>query len=81
MDVRATASLLSYPRVGFVVPRYKHSAVARNQLKRRLRELVRLEVLPALRPLDLVVRVTPSAYHRDFDALRADLRQAVARLV
>ena len=27
--------------MGFIVPRYKHSAVDRNRLKRRLRELVR----------------------------------------
>lgn len=80
MDVRATASLRALVRVGFVVPRYKHTAVARNQLKRRLRELVRLEWLPALPPMNVVLRVIPPAYTRDFDALRAEVRTAGERL-
>ena len=80
MDVRAIASLSASVRVGFVVPRYKQSAVARNKLKRRLREVVRIEWLPVLPPMDVVVRVIPPAYQRDFDALRAELLQARERL-
>ena len=85
-DVRATASLHAFPRVGFVVPKYKHSGVERNLVKRRLREIVRLHMLqqldvpPARAPLDVVVRIFPSAYGRDFDALRAELQQALSRL-
>jgi ribonuclease P protein component len=81
MDVRATASLSAFGRVGFVVPRYKHSAVDRNRLKRRLRELVRLQVLTTLPPLDVVIRVFPSAYQRTVEQLQADLLQAMRRLV
>ena len=80
MDVRATASLPAFARVGFVVPRYKHSAVDRNRLKRRLREIVRIAVLPTLPPLDIVIRVFPVAYARSFDALQADLLQALRKL-
>lgn len=80
LDVRATASLHASVRVGFVVPKYKHSSVDRNRLKRRLRELVRLEWLPMLPPVDVVMRVTPPAYVRDFDALRTELRLAGYRL-
>ena len=80
MDVRAIASLRACARVGVVVPKYKHSAVARNRLKRRLRELVRLEWLPMLPAMDVVVRVIPPAYDRDFDALRSEMRQAGQRL-
>ena len=80
MDVRAIASLRACVRVGVVVPRYKHSAVARNRLKRRLRELVRLEWLPVLPPMDVVLRVIPPAYERDFDGLRSEVRQAGQRL-
>jgi len=80
MDVRATASLLPFPRVGFVVPRYKQSAVARNRLKRRLREVVRLHMLPTLAPVDLVIRVLPVAYTRPLDTLRDELAAAVRRL-
>lgn len=80
MDVRAMASLSASVRVGLVVPKYKQSAVARNRLKRRLRELVRLEWLPLLPPMDVVMRVTPPAYQRDYDALRVEIRQAGKRL-
>lgn len=94
IDARATASLLasgallgsSDPaastrvRVGLVVPRYKHSAVDRNTLKRRLREIVRQEWLPVLPPIDVVLRVTPPAYERDFEALQREMRQLVNKL-
>lgn len=65
------------------MPRYKHTAVARNRLKRRLRELARLRLLPALAdlpPADVVVRVWPSAYGAGFDALAADVERAVRQL-
>lgn len=80
IEGRVAASLLGYPRVGFIVPRYRHSAVARNRLKRRLRELVRLELLPHMPPVDLVVRALPPAYLREFEALARELRQLVRRL-
>ena len=87
-DVRATASLRAFPRVGFVVPKYKHSGVERNRVKRRLRELVRLHMLGLLEaraaahpPVDLVVRIFPSAYGRDYAALHSALEQAVQQLL
>ena len=61
------------PRVGIVVPRHQHSAVDRNRLKRRLRELVRLELLPALR--DAAARST-SRFARGAKRTRADVRRA-----
>jgi ribonuclease P protein component len=81
LDVRVAASLRAHPRIGLIVPRYKHSAVERNRLKRRLRELLRTRLLPALPPLDLVVRALPTAYRADFAALATQLdavRAAVA---
>lgn len=80
IEVRAVASLRAFARVGFIVPRYKQSAVARNRLKRRLRELVRLEVLPTLPPMDVVLRVVPQAYQRDFDTLRDEVRRLSRQL-
>lgn len=84
LDVRATASLHAFSRVGFVVPKYKHSGVERNRLKRRLREIVRLEVLPVLHTSgvaqDIVIRVFPSAYGRAMATLRGDVLQAMRRL-
>ena len=78
--MRALASLHAFPRVGFVVPKYKHSGVERNLLKRRLRELIRVEVLRGLAPVDLVFKVLPVAYARNFDTLRAEVLQAVRRI-
>jgi len=57
-------------RVGIVVPRHKHSAVDRNRLKRRLRELVRTRLLPTLPPaLHLVIRARREAYGDPFESL------------
>lgn len=67
-------------RVGLVVPRYRHTAVARNQLKRRLRELARLRLLPAMLPFDVVIRTRPDAYEIGFDGLQADIERALAQL-
>jgi len=80
MDVRATASLRPFARVGFVIPKYKHNSVLRNRLKRRLRELVRVELLPTLRPMDVVLRVSPAAYSRNFDSLKAEVVHAARML-
>jgi ribonuclease P protein component len=67
-------------RVGLVVPRFKHSAVARNQLKRRLRELTRLQLLPTDLSADVVLRIRPEAYDATFDALSADMARALIQL-
>jgi len=62
------------------VPRYSHSAVDRNRVKRRLREVVRLDVLPSLPNIDLVVRALPSAYGAAMEELRAQFVRACARI-
>ena len=69
-------------RVGIVVPRHKHSAVDRNRLKRRLRELVRTRLLPALDGLggDLVIRARAEAYGDSFAALARQLERAARDL-
>lgn len=91
MDVRAVASLFALQtlktaaavtgRVGLIVPKYGHNSVERNKVKRRLRELVRLEVLPVMPALDVVVRVAPRAYERTFDELREEVRKWAHQLV
>jgi ribonuclease P protein component len=65
------------------VPRYDRSAVDRNKVKRRLRELVRLDLLPTLRrslPHDLLLRARADAYNVEFAALRDAVRSVVARI-
>ena len=80
LELRAAASLLPYARVGFVVPKYKRTGVARNQLKRRLREIVRTRVLPMLPPGDLVIRPHPDAYGVSFEQLVVELAAAAERV-
>jgi ribonuclease P protein component len=83
LEVRALASLLphpGHPRVGFVVPRYKHTAVERNLLKRRLREIARTRLVPVLPPGDVVIKVLPHAYGAPFDALGRQLERVVDRI-
>ena len=79
LELRAAASLLPYARVGFVVPKYKRTGVARNRLKRRLREIVRTRVLPMLPPGDLVIRPHPTAYDAPFERLVVELTGAAER--
>jgi ribonuclease P protein component len=63
-----------------VIPRFKHSAVARNRVKRRLRELARIQILPTRLTVDIVLRIRPEAYDASFDALSADVARAVEQL-
>ena len=80
LDVRAAASPLDYPRVGFVVPKYDRSAVERNRLKRRLRELTRLRLLRELPAIDLVIRARRETYAVEFADLARDVDAVRARL-
>jgi ribonuclease P protein component len=66
-----------------IVPRHHHSAVDRNRLKRRLRELVRSQLLPALRErpsLDVALRARREAYGASVDALGVDISTVARRL-
>ncbi|MDE2981735.1 MAG: ribonuclease P protein component [Gemmatimonadota bacterium] len=69
------------PRVGWVVPKLGNGSVARNRLKRRLREIARTRVLGALRAravgVDLLVRVRTSAYRATYHQLEEELMSVV----
>ncbi|MHB1096120.1 MAG: ribonuclease P protein component [Gemmatimonadaceae bacterium] len=80
LEVRYIASPLRRPRVGVIVPRYSHTAVARNLVKRRLRDLVRTEMLPTMTALDVVIRAAPGAYGVDYETLRTAIRKAIERM-
>ena len=67
-------------RAAVIVARFQHSAVARNRLRRRLRELLRRGPLATLPPVDLVVRARPAAYEAPFAALRAELTTCVTAI-
>ena len=84
LDVFASASPVPYPRAGVIVPRYKHDVVARNRVKRRLREILRRVVLPALRTrgmaLDLLVRARREAYAASYRELERELEGWLERV-
>jgi ribonuclease P protein component len=66
------------------VPRFGQTAVARNRLKRRLRELARTRLLPVLvrqlPAVDVVIRPIPPAYAATFDALARQVERAAGQL-
>lgn len=73
LELRVIASLLHHARVGFVVPKHGRSIVERNQLKRRLREIVRLKILRRIPSVDMIVRARPEAYSASFASLEREL--------
>ena len=70
-------SLFEQSRLGLVVPLYGHTAVKRNLLKRRLREIVRHETWPAR--TDAVLLARPRAYHLAFHDLQEGVQQLLLR--
>lgn len=80
LDVRVVASPLAFPRVGVIVPKYKRTIVERNQLRRRLRELARTELLPRIGAYDLTIRPWPNAYDVSFDVLAREIEHLAVTL-
>ena len=64
------------------MPKYKHTGVERNLVKRRLRELSRTRLIPAIAaaPADVGMRALPAAYLAPFDALARDLERAAGEI-
>jgi ribonuclease P protein component len=77
LDVFDSSSPFAFPRIGVVVPKHRRTGVERNRLKRRLREVLRAEVLPRMAESqiaqDVLVRARKEAYLATFDQLRAEL--------
>lgn len=67
-------------RTGIIVPLYQRTAVQRNRLRRRIREILRRETLRLLPPVDLVVKARREAYGASFAQLRAELAQGAAKI-
>ena len=63
--------------MGFIVPKYTKTAVRRNQLKRRLKEIIRTEILTTLAIVDVIIRARPNAYDAQFSVLASELKQAL----
>lgn len=73
LDVVWVTKDAGQPRLGLVVPRLRSTAVARNRLRRRLREIWRRLVAPGLGPVDVIIRARPEAYQASFQELARDL--------
>ncbi|MBA3346116.1 MAG: ribonuclease P protein component, partial [Gemmatimonadales bacterium] len=73
LDMIWTDNSAGHPRMGLIVPKFHSSAVARNRLRRRLREIWRQELQPHQPAWDLVIRARREAYGARFAALREEL--------
>jgi ribonuclease P protein component len=84
LDAFVSPSPAPFPRLGVVVPKHKHTIVERNKVRRRLRELGRTVLLPALRnsgaALDVMVRARPEAYTAPFEQLRDEIAHLAEEL-
>lgn len=68
-----TDNTTGQPRLGLIVPKFRSSAVARNRLRRRLREVWRQEVQSRQPAWDLVIRTRREAYDASFQTLRGEV--------
>jgi ribonuclease P protein component len=79
-DVKRLDTPVGHVRLAIVVPKFGFTAVRRNQLKRRLKELSRALILPQAQSCDLLVRARRDAYAATFDELRDDVHAFVTHL-
>ena len=63
-----------------IVGKYGHGIVERNQLRRRIRELARIRLIPLYKGLDLIIRALPGAYAATFEQLGQDVDQIRTQL-
>lgn len=63
-----------------ITPRHGRTAVERNRLRRRLKELIRARLLGRAEPFDWLVRAHPPAYDLDYAALGGELEALADRL-
>ncbi len=68
-----TDNTAGHPRMGLIVPKFQASGVARNRLRRRLKEIWRRELQIHQPAWDLVIRARREAYGASFDQLRDQL--------
>ncbi len=75
LEVRTVASLLSHVRLAVIVGKHRHTIVERNRLRRRLRELARVRLIPFHSEIDVVIRSLPTAYDATFSVLTDEIDQ------
>ncbi len=84
LDVYVTASVAARSRLGVIVPKHGRRIVDRNLLKRRLREIGRRQILPALDARgarrDILIRARVAAYGAEFETLAREVSELVEGL-
>lgn len=73
LDVLWTHNQAGHPRVGLIVPKFQSTAVARNRLRRRLREVWRRDVAHGVPSWDVVIRARRESYGAAFAVLKREL--------
>jgi len=73
LEVRWAENQAGHPRMGLIVPKFQSTAVARNLLRRRLKELWRRELMGTVPAWDVVISARREAYDAGFHALRGEL--------
>jgi ribonuclease P protein component len=73
VDIIWSAGATGHSRLGLVTPKFRQNAVARNRVRRWLKELWRRELQSSLPALDVVIRARPEVYAATFDSLRLEL--------
>lgn len=73
LEVRTVASLFSHVRLAVIVGKHRHTIVERNRLRRRLRELARVRLIPFYSEIDVVIRSLPTAYGASFSVLTREI--------
>jgi ribonuclease P protein component len=68
-----TDNSTGHPRLGLIVPKFQSSAVARNRLRRQLKEIWRLDLQAHQPAWDLVIRARRESYEASFGQLREQL--------
>lgn len=78
LDLFIRPSPVGCSRLAVIVPRFAHTVVRRNRLRRQLREIGRRQVLPALAlPTDVAVRARRSAYETSLETLRGEFLRSL----
>lgn len=73
LDVIWTDNSAGHPRMGLIVSKFQSTAVARNRLRRRLKEIWRRELQQGHPAWDVLIRARREAYRASFAELRDEL--------
>lgn len=79
LDLHWRPAAGSVSRAACTTPKFGHTSVERNRLRRRLKSLIDEILLDPGVPFDWLVRARPPAYEMDFTGLRAALGELAER--